>query len=249
MTQKERIQTITGILQKNGFVTVKFLTQELHYSTATINRDLNAMQKQQIIRRSYGGAELVEAKTVPLLFRYSKMRPAKNKIGKKAAEFIRDGDTVFIDCSTTAQYIGKYITDRKNLTVITNNLSLASFLSEYGVTAICLGGQITEPPAMVYSRETVESVRRYGADKLFFSACAVTEDGKIGCSHSEMHSLVIRAMLENAQKSYFLIDHEKLAPGCRQYLATLGDADTVIADFAFSGEVKERFPDTAFVEV
>ena len=87
--------------------TVKYLTETLHYSTATINRDLNTMEKQNLVKRSYGGAELAEQKVIPLFFRYSKMRPVKNKIAKKAADFVKDGDTIFIDCSTTAQYMGE----------------------------------------------------------------------------------------------------------------------------------------------
>jgi len=61
MSQKERLDSIIELLHKNGFVTVKFLTEELHYSTATINRDLNMLQNQQIVRRIYGGAELYKA--------------------------------------------------------------------------------------------------------------------------------------------------------------------------------------------
>lgn len=249
MTQKERIDAITDILQKNGFVTVKFLTEELYYSTATINRDLNAMQRQNLVKRSYGGVELVESKTVPLFFRYSKMRPTKNKIGKKAADFICDGDTVFIDCSTTAQYIGKYITDRKNLTVITNNISLASFLSEYKITVIILGGKIMEPPSMVYSAETAEAARRYGADKLFFSAGEVTPGGRIGSSDYAEHYLMIKAMMENSVHKYLLIDHEKIVPGCREYLGDMGDVDTVVSDFSFSDEVKKKYANTDFITI
>ncbi|MBQ8207560.1 MAG: DeoR/GlpR transcriptional regulator [Clostridia bacterium] len=249
MYQKERIQIITEILKQNGFVTVKFLTEELDYSTATINRDLNAMEKQNIIRRIYGGAELVEEKNVPLFFRYSKMRPIKNKIGKKAAEFICDGDTVFIDCSTTAQYLGKHITERKDLTVITNNLSLASFLSEYNITSICLGGRIMEPPSMVYSAETVENVKKYSADKMFFSAGGITEDGKIGCGEYEVHYLMIKAMMENSDERFLLFDHEKIKPSCEQYIGTFGDVDKIITDFSFSEELKKRYCDTEFIEI
>ena len=47
MYKKERIDSIMEILNENGYVTVKYLTEELHYSTATINRDLNDMVKQK----------------------------------------------------------------------------------------------------------------------------------------------------------------------------------------------------------
>ena len=140
MYQKERMDEIYDILKKNGYVTVKYLVQQLGYSNATVNRDLNVMENQKRIRRSYGGVELSEAKSVPLIFRYHKMKSIKNKMGKAAADLIADGDTVFIDGSTTTECIGRYLTDKKELTVITNNAALVLYLSEYPIRVICLGG-------------------------------------------------------------------------------------------------------------
>ncbi len=249
MVQKERLDTIIDLIKKNGFVTVKYLTAELHYSTATINRDLNILENMKLIRRIYGGAELAEQKNTSLYFRYQKMRPAKNKIGKLAADFVSDGDVLFIDCSTTAQYIGKYIIGKKNLTVITNNISLASFLSEYDIEVIILGGKIMEPPSMVYSRETVENARKYGADKLFFSAGAITPDGKISGSDFDEHSLFIRAMMENSTKKYLLVDHEKVKDKCKNYLGDLSEIDMVICDFDFPNETKVKYQNTIFTKI
>lgn len=249
MTQKERMNAIADIISKNGFVTVKYLTQELHYSTATINRDLNMMERQNIVRRSYGGAELTEPKTTSLFFRYSKMRSTKNKIAQKAAELVNDGDTLFIDCSTTAQYMGSFLTNKKDLTVITNNITLASYLSEWEIKAICLGGVIMEPPSMVYSAETVENAKKYGVDKFFFSPGAVTKDGKIGASLYEEHILLVKAMMENAKETYMLCDHEKITDACKKYLCTLENIDVVIADFSFSKEAKEKYNKTKYIEL
>lgn len=249
MTKKERINAIIDIISKNGFVTVKYLTKELHYSTATINRDLNDLENQNIVKRSYGGAELAQPRTTSLYFRYSKMRPVKNKIAQKACEFVKDGDTIFIDCSTTAQYMGSYLANKKDLTVITNNLSLASYLSEWKIKVICLGGVIMEPPSMAYSSETIENAKKYGADKLFFSPSTVISDGKIGASNYEEHILLIKAMMENSKEVYMLCDHRKITDACKKYLGTLADIDVVITDFAFSDEIKEKYNEIKYIEI
>lgn len=249
MTQKERLDIILDIIDKNGFATVKYLTERLQYSTATVNRDLNLLESQNLIKRSYGGASPVETKTTSLVFRYSKMRPTKNRIAKRAVEFIKDGDTVFIDCSTTAQYMGSYLTNKKDITVITNNITLASYLSEWGIRAVCLGGVIMEAPSMVYSAETVENARRYGADKLFFSPGAVTYDGKIGASLYDEHVLLIKTMMENSREIYMLCDHQKLADSCKRYLGDFKNINAVISDFSFSDEVKERYGGVTYVEI
>ncbi len=249
MYQKQRVDSIVEILKKHGFVTVKFLCDELHYSTATINRDLNYMQTQKLIKRSYGGVELIKRKYVPLVFRYNKMRPAKNKIGRVAAKYINDGDTVFLDGSTTTQYMSKYITEKKNLTVITNNMALATFLGDYDINVICLGGKMVEKPCILNGEITIENARKYTADKFFFSTGGVTEDGKI--FSSGFGYLLHKTNAENSKEIFFLADHDKIMEQSKNtsVLFTLGDVDYVITDYIFSDKVKNEYPDTQFVEV
>lgn len=246
MFQKERMDAIVDILKQNGYVTVKYLTEELHYSNATVNRDLNLLEKQNLVKRSYGGVELMEQKGVPLLFRYHKMKSAKNKIGQKAAEYVRDGDTIFVDASTTAEYMGRHLIDKKDITVITNNMALVMFLSEYNIRTICLGGEVVEKPSMLYSDETVENARHYHADKMFFSSSSFTADGKIGSSDTyyQLH----RVMMENADQCFYLVDHEKM--GCPfKRMHSFGEMDYIITDYQFDEELKEKFGDVRFVEV
>lgn len=131
---------------------------------------------------------------------WHKMRPVKRLIAKRAAEFIKNDMTIFIDGTTTTHYIGEYLKDFQNLTVITNNINLASHLSESGIKAICLGGTIIEPPYMTGGSDTANQAKSYSADIVFFSATGVSADGKIFLgSYLEL----IRAMIGNSAKSVF----------------------------------------------
>lgn len=246
MYQKERIDNIIKILKQYGYVTVKFLTDELHYSTATINRDLNLMQKQKLINRSYGGVELVKQKSVALPFRYHKMKAVKNIMGKMAADLVNDGDNIFIDGSTTTEYMARHLTDKKNITVITNNVAIVSYLSQYGINVICLGGKITEPPAMLGGSDTVEAAMKYNADKMFFSTASITSDGIIG--DCEMYYLVHKMMAKNSKKVYYMVDHEKVDVQSGFNGFALDDIDGVITDYTFSDEVKAKYKSIRFIE-
>lgn len=246
MYQKIRQDEIVKILKKQGYVTVEFLTKELHYSTATINRDLNMLQKQQLIKRSYGGAELIEQHGVRLPFRYHQMRIEKRKIGCAAAELIQPGDTVFVDASTTSQSMAQALADIEGVTVITNNMALATYLSEHGVKVICLGGPVYEAPCMLFGNETILNAAMYRADKMFFSTGGVTHDGRI-CDSS--YSLLFRTMAENADKVYYLADHNKIDVQTTGYLFDFSSIDGVISDYDFPKETKRKFPDTAFIKV
>lgn len=242
---EKRIDTILRIIKEQGYVTVKYLCDELHYSTATINRDLNDLQKKKLITRHYGGAEIVKSKGTPLVFRYHKMRPVKRLLAKKAAELVAEGMTVFIDGSTTAQYIGQYIKDIKNLKVITNNLNLISYLSECGVKCICLGGDIIESPYNTGGIDAAFQAKSYRADLAFLSTGGISSDGKIFDGvYLDLH----RVMIENSEKTIFLIDHKKLDVAGERFLSDLSEIDILITDHKFGDDVKKRYKNTIFME-
>lgn len=235
---KKRLDLIIDILKQQGYVTVKYLTEQLHYSTATINRDLNALQKQKLIKRHYGGAELVENQGTPLVFRYHKMRPVKNLIAKRAAEFVEDGDTLFIDASTTTQYMAQYLVDKKDITVITNNMMLVTYLSENGVRCICLGGEVVEIPYMLGGDDAINVALGYHADKMFFSTGGFSEDGKI---YDGMYMMLHRIMSQNSDKVFFLADHDKLCKNNQRIFSDLSAVDHFITDYEFCGETLKKF--------
>lgn len=249
MYQKERLDNILEIVEKHGYVTVKYLVSTLHYSNATINRDLNILEGQKRVRRTYGGVEIVESVEVPLPFRYHKMRTEKLKICKKAAELVEDGDTVFIDAATTTEYMADFLTDKKNITVVTNNIAIVTRLSEYGIRVICLGGEVAEPPCMLDGSDTVENAAKYRAQKMFFATGYVTDDGLI-CAGEEYYMLQ-KVMAQNSDKVYYLADHEKLirAMGMRKKLLDFGKVTGVISDYAFGEDIRRKFPSTQFIKV
>lgn len=248
MYQKERIEEILKILKQNGYVTVKYLTEELRYSNATVNRDLTVMERQKMVTRSYGGVELVEQKGISLPFRYHKMKSAKNKIAQKAAEFVQDGDVIFIDASTTAEYMGRYLTGKKELTVITNNMALVMFLSEYDVKAICLGGVVVEKPYMLNGDISIENVRKYHADKMFFSTGSFDQNGKVA-GDNDTYFLLHRLMAENSDKVYFLADHDKINHPYTHIHMDFSEIDAIVTDYKFEENVKKKFSNVSFWEV
>lgn len=249
MYGKERQDKILEIINRQGYATVKELTRAVHYSTATVNRDLNLLEVKGLIRRSYGGAESKTGGEIPLVYRYNKMKKEKRLIGKAAAELVRDGDTVFIDGSTTTEAVAHHLTEKKNITVITNNLSAVMLLSLCGIKVICLGGAVAEPPSMLGGDVTVENARHYTADIGFFSSYGVTKDGKIGIEENNPYYLLNKAIIENSERVYYIADHEKITEKCGKYLCGFSEITGVITDGSFPDLTKEKFPATEFIEV
>lgn len=244
MTAKERQDEILDILEQEGFVTVKYLMSALQYSSATINRDLNSLESRQLIIRSYGGVEPVRTKYVTIPFRAHKMHTEKKRIGRTAASFVQDGDTIYIDSSTTAQCMEQYLIGKKDLTVITNNIFLAADLSAYDIKVICLGGTVVEAPCMLYGTETVQNAARYRVDKMFFATGAVTRDGLISAG---LYDLLFKTVAANAARVFYLVDHNKIDQPFQAIFCDFSEISCVISDYDFPEQTKQRYPKTEFI--
>lgn len=245
MYQRERLNNIIEILRQNNYVTVKYLVKALSYSTATINRDLVLLEAKGIITRTYGGVELNKSNHIPPELRYHKMHKEKNRIAREAAKHINNGDTIFIDGSTTCQCMSKYIVGKKDITVITNNISLVSFLALHSVKAICLGGTVTDAPYILSGIEAVETASRYKADKMFFSTNSFDDNCLIG-TNSDNYYLLHKTMALQSDKVYFLADHSKHNRPSKRVLFNFSDMHCIISDYIFSKNIKESYPNTFF---
>jgi DeoR/GlpR family transcriptional regulator of sugar metabolism len=109
MYQQERMDKIIKILKENQYVTVDYLVQEIRYSPASIRRDLTLLEKQGLVKRSYGGVEIKDDRSTPFRFRQHSMKLAKNAIAKQAASLVKNGDTVFLDSSSTPFTLRMYV--------------------------------------------------------------------------------------------------------------------------------------------
>ena len=245
MSKKLRQEKILAILKKQGFATVKELVSLLDYSSATVNRDLNDMQLHGLVKRSYGGVEAIEKKVPPLPFRYDLMKKEKRHIGRRAAEEVADGDVIFIDASTTASYMSAYLTDKKNIRVITNNMQLAIDLVERGIAVTVLGGNVVENPSMLGGDMAVENAMRFSVDKTFFSTVAFTEDGHI--ADGGTYGLLHRIMMKNAKRIYYLADEGKRCKNLKGQIDSFSEVSCVISDFDFPEETRAAFPETEFI--
>ena len=172
------------------------------------------------------------------------MKKEKRRIAQEAAKLICNGDTIFLDGSTTVQYLIPFLSEKRDLTVITNNMRLAIELGELDIKVICLGGEIKERPHVLFGDETVENAMRYHADKMFFSVAGNTLDGHI---KDTAYRLLYKIMLKNSAESYFLTDKTKTEERIGIELCDFSYLTGVISDFEFPEEIKEIYEGVNFI--
>ena len=233
MFHKEREQEILSILKTtNGFVTVKTLCDTLFASESSIRRDLRAMEARGLVKRSYGGAVLENNFSNIVTFNRRTRQNAneKREIAKKAVSFIKDGDIIFLDQSSTVFYLADEIKNRSSLTVVTNNIEIMMLLSNSKIKLISSGGVLSdENRNCLIGSDAQRTFEHIFADIMFFSVKAISDDAVVtDCSTEEI--AVRHAMLKNADKKVLLCDSTKYGHRAPFKQCDLCDVDYLIGE-------------------
>ena len=167
----ERRNKIMKEIQFNGHASVEDLASKLNVSPLTIRRDLQYWEELGAVVRYYGGAKLVQnfvqnddPNTSNELY--------KHAIAKYAAQHVQEGDTIFINTSSTALLVLKYIRN-KRVTVITNN-GKAIFMEHDPLLSICLtGGELRIPKESMVGEFALNNLNRVSANKVFLGCSGI----------------------------------------------------------------------------
>lgn len=159
-----RMQELKRLFLNRKQLLNKELCEIFGVSIETVRRDLNILEEEGFIQKVYGGARLVENPNIPATIEAWDTRLKKNEVFKKSiaervATLIPDGCTVFLDTGTSVFEVLPLLQEKKNLTVLTNSLRIASELG------LCDGFSVYNIGGLV-KRETLTSIGLFAKDFL-----------------------------------------------------------------------------------
>lgn len=211
--------------------TVKELAKKLFISEPTVRRDIALLKEKEILVSKNGVVSLKVSfsdKRIPLFIRETEQNEEKARIAERAVKYIKDGDVVMLDASTTAYHLLPHLVKFKNLILITNGAKSAIEAAAMGIKTICTGGELA-PESFCYVGEDAESVlRRYNADIAFFSCRGLSNDGRV-TDNSILENGIRRIMMENSARSFLLCDKSKHGKVYINTLCHTKDLDGVIS--------------------
>ena len=238
----ERRKAILDLLDKHSSVSVEELSKTLYTGEATIRRDLDKMAREGVITRTHGGAVRLQSENIdyPYAFRENENARVKDELAVCAAELVNDGQTMFLDGSSTViRLIGK-IAFKKRLKIITNGVKTAFELSQAGLDTVCMGGSLSVASASLTGIETVKCVNKYNVDLFFLSCRALSIERGISESSEEVAE-VKAAMAERSRKNVLLVDSAKFDKTAFCTLDIMKKINYVITDKMIDGKWKEFF--------
>ncbi|WP_042345505.1 DeoR/GlpR family DNA-binding transcription regulator [Bacillus massiliigorillae] len=234
---EERKKRILEILDVEGKVKVNDLASKLGVSTETIRRYLEELDKEEKLKKVYGGAVKVSYfKSEPSAVEREIIRiDEKEKIGKEAVSIINDHDVIAIDDGSTTMQLAKHLVNKTNITVLTNSVTALSALIEnhyqqlFTGKIIFIGGEINSTHYRTTGSISLKMIEDYYVDKYFITVDGISLERGVTCYDSSK-GIFTKKMIQQAYNSIILIDHTKIDQEKYFRIGELEDIDTIICD-------------------
>lgn len=213
MFAEERQNMITSMVNKNGSVRVKDLSEQFQVTEDSIRKDLTLLEKRGLLKKTYGGAvkKRVNVHDLDVSQRKDKNIEIKQVIAKKAIELIKDGDMVFLDISTANLELAKLLAKSMlNITVVTNMIDIMLELtSAAAVKLIFLGGTFSRGHDGFVGSITISQLTNYCFDLAFVGTVGVDLLDNSVATYMVEDGLTKRSVLDNSKKSYMMLETRK----------------------------------------
>lgn len=236
MHKTARQKYVLDIIIENGQASITELAEKLKVSADTIRRDLTDLEQQGLAQKNHGGAIALNLSAMKRQGRNTLLPDIKQRLGKRVAESVPVGSTLFLDAGSTVMAVATFL--KGPLTVITTSLDIAHHFSDRDdIDLILLGGEWDQKQRLFAGSATLSLLSRYRADIAILGACAI--HAELGLSASkEADAEVKRAMLAASRERWIVADHLKLNQCEPHLVAGLSDIQQLFLDrpWAESGD-------------
>lgn len=230
MYQEERRNYILEELYKQKRITVDQICKTLKISKDTARRDLLALEKKALIVRTHGGAILPDKREKVKNYKERRgfLTEAKKKIAEETLKFIENEEKIFIDNSTTVQYVIEMF-NTKNIHIVTNSyhiLEVAKKNQKIDITM--LGGKYNFEQGTFFGEDTLRAIDSHFADIALVGSVGVAKEGLTVATGED--AVIMNAMVKRAQRTILLADSSKLNKISYYKICGLEDIDLLITD-------------------
>lgn len=230
----ERQRKILETARKNGTVRTQELASNLNVTEETVRRDLDALSRQGLLRRTHGGAA-----DISMVFheysqneREARQAEEKSTIARIAAKQIGEDETIMLDASSTALELARQLPEGLKLRVLTYSHGVVEKLAmRSDIELVLLGGTYESKGRRFMGMLTEMGARTFRIDRFFFSGDGYDEELGIGEPNPE-ESRLKATVINHAKWCCALMDHTKLGKSSDNYFVKPEQLDLLVTDRA-----------------
>ena len=205
MLTEERKNQILKLVEQNGGVSVQELMGLLNASESTIRRDLNDLDKKELLVKVHGGAVSASkniTSDIMVSEREDLNREKKKQVARYAASLITDEDLVYLDAGTTTSFVIDYLSC-KNTVFVTNAIAHARKLCSLGYQVYMPGGRLKIRTEALTGTQTCEYLAKFHFTKGFFGTNGVTV--REGFTTPDIQEATVKETAINHTKERYVI--------------------------------------------
>lgn len=227
-----RRQELANLIRKYRYIPVQEISRRFQISEATARRDLRALEDDDSIIRTFGGAMgEYDRGFASFRERLEEATQAKQEIAQRGIKEIKEGMTIFIDAGTTLFSLANTLLNESfgNLHVVTNNLPVAEVLSTHGQWKVTLtGGDFLGRQSVMLGEIAHKMIAEQRFDLSFLSAQGMNEDG-LWNTQPDVISLQ-KVVMVSSQRHIYCLDHTKINVKTDNFLANWREVDSILTN-------------------
>lgn len=214
MNEAQRHKAILSLLNARGSITVQMIIDNFGVSPATARRDIAKLDEQKKLIKIRNGAERINNKAQddwsPLsteLFSDNQSLDEKALIAVEAATLVEQGDSVVINCGSTAFLLGHELAGQ-DIQIVTNYYPLARYLIEQGHNDLVITGGQYNKEKSIFLNTVSEVLSNYSVQWMFTSGKGLTEEGLY--KNDMITAVSEQQMLKHISKLVAVVDSSKI---------------------------------------
>ncbi|WP_448231153.1 DeoR/GlpR family DNA-binding transcription regulator [Microbacterium lacticum] len=231
---------IVDLLLHDGYQSVSALAERFGVTASTIRRDLDQLERMELVERVHGGVNALRQADTPSRLKETLHHSEKVAIGRAMAERIQDGQTVLLDSGTTTLEVARAL-GRRRLTILTNDLRIGlEVANNTNAHLVFVGGELLPGVYTMWGPTAVEQISHVHVDVAVFGADTVSEDGVFNASSYEVE--LKRTMLGIARTAFLVADSSKFGREALFKVFDLGAFEAGITDDTLDPIRASQFP-------
>jgi DeoR family transcriptional regulator, fructose operon transcriptional repressor len=231
----KRHRELVEMIRSRGQMTVNELATQFAVSGDTVRRDLDLLAGQGLLQRTHGGAVAMDNlvhQDSPFTQRMATRVPAKRRIGRAASRLIGNGETLLINGGSTTKFFAAELTEKRNLTVVTNNLGIPATLPPDCFSNVyILGGEYKADAQVTVGPVGFVSAASISVDSVVIGVGGITVKEGLTTTVLEECSMIL-AMINAARRTIVLADATKFGHSSFANIAPLGRIQILVTDQA-----------------
>jgi len=231
LSQDSRQQQILELVRKRGFMSIEALAEHFSITPQTIRRDINQLCDRELLQRYHGGAGLPSSvENIAYQTRQVQALAEKRRIAEALARHIPDDASLFINIGTTTEEVARALLGHRGLRVITNNLHVASILSQNeGFEVIVAGGVVRSRDRGIVGETTIDFLGQFKVDFGIIGISGIDADGSLlDFDHREVRAS--RCIIANSRQVFLAADHSKFGRNAMVRLGSIAELDALFTD-------------------